>query len=676
MSTEQQQWDDLVSQITYHRDLYYNATPKLSDAEFDALFHQLLDLEERHPELRSPNSPTQTVGAPLEEVVKRITHPSQMLSLQDIFSIEELQDWLDTHAAQAFSVEAKIDGLSINLIYEEGELTTAATRGDGHVGEDVTAMARAIADIPKTLQGENVPEFLEVRGEVFIAVADFAEINAAREKAGKPKFANARNAAAGSLRAKSVEVAKEHRLRMICHGVGEIRGVNLPDTQFHLYDALASWGLSVSPYNALAHSSAEVVSLVENWDSKRREVLHEVDGVVVKIDNRHEQLDLGATSRVPRWAVAFKFPPDEKETVLHDIQVGVGRTGRVTPFAVMEPVVVAGSTVAMATLHNQTEVVRKGVLIGDTVRIRKAGEIIPEVLGPVTSVRSGEEYPFIFPTLCPACGTRLAPQKEDDADWRCPNHQSCPAQLTARISYLAGRNCFDIDALGDAGARDLVRYGAIVDEAEIFDLTTGQLQLTKVYTNNSGALNKAGTSLLANLEAAKQADLWRVLVGLSIRHVGPTVARVLAEHFGSMEALRAASPAEIAALEGVGATIADSIAAWFAQPWHTNIVDRWTAAGVNMSAQETQAAAAGADLAGLKVVVTGTLEAMSRKEAQDALRAHGATLASSVSKKTDVVIVGENAGSKQRKAEELGIPMLDEDGLGRLLEQGASVLES
>ncbi|MCQ9352062.1 NAD-dependent DNA ligase LigA [Corynebacterium sp. 153RC1] len=669
------QWEDLAEQIRYHRQRYYNAEPEISDQEFDTLFRALQRLEEEYPALAVPESPTVEVGAaPAQSSFANVEHLERMLSLDNVFSGEELTEWLSRTPANAYLTELKIDGLSIDLVYRGGKLERAATRGDGRVGEDVTENARVIADIPHELQHSPdfpVPEVLEVRGEVFIAVEDFSVVNELRQEEGGKPFANPRNAAAGSLRQKDTEAVKRRRLKMICHGLGHTEGFT-PDSQFHAYEALAAWGLPVSEYTALVRSAEEVQERVQYWAEHRHDATHEMDGLVIKVDDIAEQRRLGSTARAPRWAIAYKYPPEEVTTKLLDIQVGVGRTGRVTPFAVMEPVFVSGSTVSMATLHNQTEVKRKGVLIGDTVVLRKAGEVIPEVLGPVVDLRTGEEREFVFPAQCPSCGTTLAPQKEDDADWRCPNSQSCPAQLSARLTYLAGRGSFDIEALGERAAEDLITSGVLKDESTLFDLTEEDLLKTSVYTTKAGTLNATGKKLLAKLEQAKRADLWRVLVGLSIRHVGPTAARSLATRYRSIPALMEAEVEEIANTDGVGMVIAQSLKDWFTVDWHQNILESWAQSGVTM--QEDASDLPEQVLAGLTVVVTGSLEGFSRDSAKEAILSRGGKAAGSVSKKTDFVVVGENAGSKETKARELGLRILNEEEFVTLLEAGPDAL--
>ncbi|OFO34852.1 DNA ligase (NAD(+)) LigA [Corynebacterium sp. HMSC075D04] len=664
------EWDELAAEVRKHRDLYYNGQPVITDAEFDEMFRRLQKMEEEHPELAVPDSPTKQVGAPTaDSAFADVTHPERMMSLDNVFSEDEMREWLDKTPGP-YLTELKIDGLSIDLIYENGELTRAATRGDGTTGEDITANARVIEDIPHKLTGD-APAFLEVRGEVFIRPEDFPELNELRQKEGGKPFANPRNTAAGGLRQKNPEDVKKRKLRMICHGIGAREGFN-PATQHEAYEKLAEWGLPVSEYTRRAETANDVLKAVKYWGEHRNDAIHEMDGLVVKVDSVAEQRGLGATSRAPRWAIAYKYPPQEVTTKLLDIEVSVGRTGRATPYAVLEPVFVSGSTVSMATLHNQHEVKRKGVMIGDTVVVRKAGEIIPEVLGPVADLRDGTEREFVYPENCPSCGTKLAPAKEGDADWRCPNTRSCPAQLATRLEYIASRGVFDIEALGEKGAQDLIASGVLIDEAHLFDLTEDDLKKSSVYTRKDGQVNAAGKKLLANLETARHADLWRVITGLSIRHVGPTAARALASRFHSMQALIDAPVDDLAETDGVGDVIAESFKEWFTVDWHQNIVDSWAAAGVTMESDDQDRAPQ--TLEGLTIVATGTLEGFTRDEIKEAILSRGGKAAGSVSKKTDYVVVGENAGSKAAKAEELGRPILNEEQFVQLLEGGPDAL--
>ncbi|WP_151641641.1 NAD-dependent DNA ligase LigA [Corynebacterium sp. 11A] len=664
-------WDELATTVRHHREKYYNQQPEISDAEFDQLFRALETLEAEHPELRVPDSPTLQVGAPVSESSSfaNVTHLERLYSLDNVFALDELQAWLERTPASEYLTELKIDGLSIDLVYRQGQLERAATRGDGRVGEDITANAKVIEDIPHQLQDSAeypVPELVEIRGEVFIAIEDFADVNAARIAEGGKPFANPRNAAAGSLRQKDTAAVRRRKLRMVCHGIGAREGFS-PASQLEAYEAMTAWGLPTSPYTTTASSTKEIIAQVNYWEKHRHDAVFELDGLVVKVNDLQQQRDYGATSRAPRWAIAYKYPPEEVTTTLIDIRASVGRTGRVTPYAVMDPVFVAGSTVSMATLHNPEEVARKGVLIGDTVVIRKAGEIIPEVLGPVADTRDGSEREYIFPTLCPECGTRLRPAKADDADWRCPNTRSCRGQLTGRLSYLASRSAFDIEALGEKGAQDLIDRGILRDEARLFDLSEEDLRASAVYTTSTGALNASAKKLLDNLAASTGVELWRVLVALSIRHVGPTAARALAQHFGSIPALFDAPLEEIAEVEGVGHTIAESIADWWQVDWHRAIVDTWAASGVTMEEDISEQAELPQLLEGMSIVVTGTLENFTREEAKDAIVARGGKAASSVSKKTTYVVAGENAGSKETKARDLGLEILDEAGFMQLL---------
>jgi DNA ligase (NAD+) len=556
------------------------------------------------------------------------------------------------------------------LVYRDGRLVRAATRGDGRTGEDVTLNARTIDDVPGQLTANEaypIPAVLEVRGEVFFRVADFEALNAALVEDGKTPFANPRNSAAGSLRQKDPAVTARRKLRMICHGLGHIEGFR-PATLHDAYLALGAWGLPVSEHTTRVENVAGALERIAYWGEHRHDVAHEIDGVVVKVDDVALQRRLGSTSRAPRWAIAYKYPPQEVQTKLLDIRVNVGRTGRVTPFAFMTPVKVAGSTVGLATLHNAAEVRRKGVLIGDTVVIRKAGDVIPEVLGPIVDLRDGSEREFVMPTNCPECGTQLAPAKEGDADIRCPNARSCPAQLRERVFHVAGRGAFDVEALGYEASTALLQAGVIADEGDLFSLTEDDLLRTELFRTKAGDLSANGKRLLANLDKAKSAPLWRVLVALSIRHVGPTAARALATEFGSLDAITSASTEQLAAVEGVGPTIAAAVTEWFTVEWHRAIVDKWRAAGVRMA--DERDASVPRTLEGLTIVVTGSLAGFSRDDAKEAILARGGKAAGSVSKKTDYVVAGDSPGSKYDKAVELGVPILDEDGFGRLLEQG------
>ncbi|MDQ6657599.1 MAG: NAD-dependent DNA ligase LigA [Actinomycetota bacterium] len=681
-------YNELSELITAAQFRYYVLdAPTLSDAEFDTKLRELQGIEDRYPWLVTPDSPTQRVGgAGFQTGFAPVQHAERLLSLDNVFSADELFGWLERTARDLGSAadgvgwltELKIDGLAVNLTYTNGRLTRAATRGDGRVGEDVTLNVRTIASIPEQLKydetdaGLPIPELVEVRGEVYFPLEGFAELNAQLVAAGKPPFANPRNSAAGSLRQKDPKVTASRPLAMLCHGIGARKGFDI-DRQSQAYELLRAWGLPISEDNKVLNSPAEVVDRVAYWAQHRHDVAHDIDGLVVKVDRIALQRRLGSTSRAPRWAIAYKYPPEEVTTLLKDIAVNVGRTGRVTPFAVLEPVLVAGSTVGMATLHNADEVRRKGVMIGDTVVIRKAGDVIPEVLGPVVELREGRDLrEFVMPTHCPECGTELRPMKQGDVDIRCPNSRSCPAQLRERVFHVAGRGAFDIEGMGYEAATALLTAGVITDEGDIFDLDADRLSKAALFTTKAGALSANGRKLLDNLDERKQQPLWRVLVALSIRHVGPTAGRALAQHFGSLDAIKTAaaeSVDELAAVEGVGPTIAESVHEWFETDWHAAIVEKWRAAGVRMADDVSDRPEQ--TLAGLSVVVTGWLESFSRDEAKAALLERGAKAAGSVSAKTSFVVVGEAPGTKYDKAVSLRVPILDEAGLRVLLDDGA-----
>jgi DNA ligase (NAD+) len=647
--------------------------PTSSDTDYDLAMRRLEEIEGSYPELRTPSSPTQRVAGTYSTLFTPVAHLDRLLSLDNAFSAEELTAWAhrverDAGAVPAYLCELKVDGLAINLRYVDGRLTVGATRGDGRTGEDVTPNLRTIAGIPTRLTGHGWPQTLEVRGEVYFPVSSFESLNASLVEAGRPPFANPRNAAAGSLRQKDPRVTATRNLRMVVHGVGRVTDGPPVMSQSQWYERLAGWGLPTSTRFRVVADLAAVAGYIEHYREHRHDVEHEIDGVVVKVDDLAVQRRLGSTSRAPRWAIAFKYPPEEVNTTLLDIRVNVGRTGRVTPYAVMEPVRVAGSTVEMATLHNAGEVVRKGVLVGDTVVLRKAGDVIPEIVGPVVALRDGTERAFVMPTECPACGTPLAPAKEGDADIRCPNSRSCPAQLRERLFHLAGRGAFDIEVMGYEAAVALLTAGVVQDEGDVFGLDADTLLRVPLFTRKDGGLTANAQRLLDNLDSAKHRPLWRVLVGLSIRHVGPTAAQALAREFRSVDRIAAASAEELAAAEGVGPTIADAVLEWFAVDWHRQIVEKWQAAGVAMVDE------AGDDgprpLDGLSIVVTGSLDGYSRDSATEAITAQGGKVSGSVSKKTAFVVVGDSPGTKYDKAMTLKVPVLDEAGLRVLLTDG------
>jgi DNA ligase (NAD+) len=664
---------DLAEEITRHDFHYYVLDqPLVSDAQYDELMRELKALEKAHPALVTPDSPSQKVSGGFTATFAPVQHMERMQSLDNAFSGDELSAWAarverEVGTGASYLCELKIDGLAVALLYERGRLVRAATRGDGVTGEDVTANVRTMRDIPHELTGEDLPEQLEVRGEIYFPTAAFADLNAAMVEQGKAPFANPRNAAAGSLRQKDPRVTASRPLRMIVHGLGAHDGWQ-PERQSEAYDRLLGLGLPTSDRFEVVGDLEGVWAYIERYREQRHSVEHEIDGVVVKVDQVALQRRLGSTSRAPRWAIAFKYPPEEATTKLLDIRVNVGRTGRVTPFAFMEPVKVAGSTVQLATLHNASEVTRKGVLIGDTVVIRKAGDVIPEVLGPVVAARDGSERAFEMPTHCPECGTELRPEKEGDADIRCPNARSCPAQLRERLFHAAGRGAFDIEVLGYEAAVALLQSRLLQDEGDLFFLDAEQLESSPFFTKKDGTLSANGQKLLANLQARKDVPLWRVLVALSIRHVGPTAAQALARDFRSLDRIAEASEEELAAADGVGPTIARSIRDWFAVDWHREVVEKWRRAGVAM-ADEGEDAGPG-PLTGVTVVVTGSLRDYSRDQATAAIQERGGKVTGSVSKKTGFVVVGADPGSKYDKAVQVKAPILDDDGFRVLLEQG------
>jgi DNA ligase (NAD+) len=656
--------------------------PILSDADFDVRLRELEGIEDEFPELRTPDSPTQKVGGAVSTEFTAADHLQRMESLDNAFTYDELESWYarlerDGVRRPALLCELKVDGLAINLLYEGGRLVRALTRGDGRTGEDVTPNVKTIDVIPHRLRASEefpVPRLLEVRGEVFLPVEAFERLNESLLEAGKQPFANPRNSAAGSLRQKDPRVTASRALGMVCHGLGAREGFE-PQAQSHSYQALQAWGLPTSDQVRVVPTLKDVEAYVEYAGEQRHTIVpYEIDGVVVKVDDVALQRRLGSTSRAPRWAIAFKYPPEEVNARLLSIEVNTGRTGRVTPFGVMEPIRVAGSTVERATLHNAHEVRRKDVRPGDTVVLRKAGDVIPEIVGPVLPLRPEGLAEWVMPTECPSCGTALVQQKEGDKDLRCPNTQRCPAQLLERVYHVASRGAFDIEGLGAEAAHALLDAGVLTDEGDVFDLDRDKLLKTDLFTRapkrgeEGPQLSANGQGLLSNLGQRKRVPLWRVLVALSIRHVGPTAARALATEFGSMAEIRGASQERLAAAEGVGPTIAESVIEWFAVDWHAAIVDKWEAAGVSMADERDESTPR--TLEGLTVVVTGSLVDFSRDSAKEAILARGGKAAGSVSKNTDYVVVGDNAGSKADKAEQLGVPILDEAGFKALLDSG------
>ena len=771
MSEEERQLVDryhqLIQEVDDARAAYYNRdAPVLSDAEYDKLYRELEDFEAKYPQYRSADSPTTQVGGAASQAFAPVEHLQQMTSLDDVFSFEELAAWEtrmvnDTGRSDLdMLTEVKIDGLAVNLLYENGELSRAATRGDGWVGEDVTANVRTISCIPHRLKGL-VPARVEIRGEVYFPTKDFESLNDERVRTGEAPFVNARNAAAGSLRQKDPKKTAERPLAMLAHGIGFVEagdsGFTEPDTLSGWFDCLKNWGMPVSPHTKLLRGRAAIEKRIGELGAQRHSLEHEIDGVVVKINDRAIQASLGTTSRAPRWAAAYKFPPEEVNTRLLDIRVQVGRTGRVTPYGVMERILVAGSHVSRATLHNASEVARKGVLIGDLVVLRKAGDVIPEIVAPVVAARDGSEYPFVMPENCPSCGTKLAPQKEGDVDLRCPNQAGCPAQITERIAHLGARSALDIEGLGDEAAlaltqpeanrdevaaalaagrtvflengtalhmenTDTLTHGELIGDAEallpsaqkpvlssesdVFSLEAERLRDVMVWKpvtkdgqetgdwmqvryfwtkawkqkGNSGIYillestpSKNTKMMLEQIEAAKERPLARILVALSIRHVGPTAASALAMTFPSMDLLMEASVEQLAQVDGVGQVIAQSLREWFDVDWHVEIVRAWQAAGVRMEDEVREDIEQ--TLEGLTVVVSGAMPGYTREGAKEAIVARGGKASGSVSKKTSLVIAGPGAGSKAAKAEALGVPVVDQSYFERVLKQGLAALD-
>ncbi|MGA1688182.1 MAG: NAD-dependent DNA ligase LigA [Pontimonas sp.] len=724
----------LTEQILALQDAYYRQDSLLaSDADYDALIRRLQELEEAFPELAGADSPTRMVGFGRGELFSPVEHAARMFSLDNVFSDDEMSEWMtkirSEHPKAQFLCELKIDGLAINLRYQRGQLVSAATRGDGITGEDVTDNAVLVPSIPQALEGSGHPDLVEVRGEVFFTLDAFEGLNQKQLEAGDKVFANPRNAASGSLRQKSEGKSEAKRalvanrlaaLSMTVHGMGAWDDPPV-ESQSGVYGVLESWGLPVSPHVSVLESEAPVLEYIHRFASTRHELSHEIDGVVVKVDQFDIQSTLGATSRAPRWAIAYKYPPEQVTTRLLDIVVSVGRTGRATPYAVLEPVTVAGSEVERATLHNQDVVRQKGVLIGDTVVIRKAGDVIPEILGPVADKRTGDEREFVMPESCPECGATLAPSKVGDVDLRCPNQQNCPAQVRGRVEHIGSRGGLDIEGLGEVSAAALTQplepsVPPLVTEARLFDLSVEELFPIRVLVRDADTgepkkdpetgepivqapfrrkrqksdpvydpsaqefpgtedwvPSKAAYELIDQLTKARSQPLWRFLVSLNIRHVGPVAARALAGEFGSLAAIAQASADDLARVEGVGETIAHSLIEWFQVSWHQDIIDAWRAAGVSFEDAPTALTEGGA-LSGLTIVVTGSIPGFSRDGAEEAVRAAGGKPTSSVSKNTTLVVAGEGAGSKRAKAEQLGVPIVEADSFTTLLREGPSGL--
>ena len=669
------QIQQLCEEIGDHQFKYYVLdAPTITDTAFDKLWNQLLDLERKYPQYQLESSPTLQVGGGFSTSFTQHDHIEKMMSLDNVFDQDELSNWFDriekAQVKNSWLCEVKVDGLAINLLYEEGRLSRALTRGNGTTGEDVTLNIKTIKSVPIELSGKNLPKTLEVRGEVFFPLQSFDDLNDSLEESGKPRFANPRNAAAGSLRQKDPKITASRPLSVVVHGIGAATGV-LFDKQSSAYELLKGWGLPTSDKYKVVSTRKEVLDFINQYEKNRHNVEHEIDGVVIKVNEISAQSTLGFTSRAPKWAIAYKYAPEEVVTKLLDIKVSVGRTGRVTPFAYMEPVKVAGSTVTNATLHNAQEIVRKGILIGDTVLIRKAGDVIPEVLAPVVEKRNGSERAFVMPSKCPNCGSKLRAMSEGDVDIRCPNSQSCPAQVVERLFYIGSRSALDIDVLGYEAAAALLEDKLVVDEGDLFSLTEEKLKQSRFFLKKVKKEFDAGKNvkkLLDGLAEAKNKPLWRILVALSIRHVGPISAKALADKFGSIKRIRSASTDELSNTDGVGEIIALSIKEWFQEDWHQEIINKWEKAGVMLV--DAPKAKIPQTLKGLTIVATGSLSTLTRDEITEAITSRGGKAASSVSAKTDYVVAGDSAGSKLDKAQELGITILDEAGFKLLLEKG------
>jgi DNA ligase (NAD+) len=646
---------------------------------------ELEKLEAKYPQLITGDSPTQSVGGEASQTFQPSVHLEKMMSLDNVFSMEELDTWLDKAGGGPFLCELKIDGLAINLRYEKGKLVSAATRGDGTVGEDVTRNVMTVKGIPHQLSGKAIPDVVEIRGEVFYALEDFAKLNKTLIDQGKAPFANPRNSASGSLRQKDSSVTASRPLQMIVHGVGALKDDSVK-AQSDLYQQLKTWGLPTSSRYKVYKTTKEVKQYIEDFEAKRHTLEHEIDGVVIKVDEFSKQQSLGFTSRAPRWAIAYKYPPEQVNTKLLDIKVSIGRTGRATPYAVLDPIRVAGSEVEFATLHNQEVVAAKGILIGDTVVLRKAGDVIPEILGPVVALRDGSEKKFAMPKKCPECQSLLAPAQDGDVDLRCPNTKSCPAQLRERIAYIGSRSALDIEALGFVTAVALTqpiepKDPPVKSEADLFTLTLekllpiksrvvdadtgaakldakGKEKVVEYFRKADGSPAAVATKLLEELEKAKSQPAWRVLVSLSIRHVGPVAARSLMNTFGSIEKIFGASEEQLAGVNGVGQVVAKTIKEWIAVDWHKETVSAWKKAGVNFT-QEISVGGSGV-FSGMSIVVTGTLESLTRDQAEETIISAGGKAASSVSKNTAFVLAGASAGSKLAKAESLGVEVISE----------------
>ncbi len=648
--------------IDYHSHRYYVLDdPEIADAEYDALVRELAELEEQYPELVTPDSPTQRVGAPPSALFAPVTHPSPMWSLDNAFTFEELVAWGKRvqrilGSAADYYCELKVDGLAANLVYENGKLKAAATRGDGRIGEEITPNVRTIPSVPHSIGAEG-PRLMEVRGEIYMPIRAFEQLNEQLVRDGQRPFANARNAAAGSLRQKDPSATAQRNLSMFCHSVGIVEGRRFKKHSEQMA-FLVDLGFQVMGQNRPFDGLEDAFEFCRYWEHHRHDLEFEVDGVVVKVDDLGQREELGFTSKSPRWAIAYKFPPEEKTTLLKNITVNVGRTGAVTPFAQLEPVRLSGALVSQATLHNADEIERKDIRIGDTVLVRRAGEVIPQVIAPIPSKRTGKEQEFRMPTHCPICATKLV-RVDTEAVWRCPNDE-CPSRSVEELFHFGGRSAMDIEGLGYKSVIALRDMGFVKDPGDLYFLTREQLLQLPLFAE------KKADQLLASIERSKQSGLARVLVALGIRDVGPPTARLLAEEFGSLDRISAASEEELEAIEGIGPIVARRIREFFASPRSQGIIRKLKQAGVKLEQDRTETPEG--PLSGKTFVLTGGLERWSRDEAAKLIEQAGGKVAPSVSKKTDYVVVGENPGSKLARAEALGIPLLDEEGLRELLE--------